>query len=75
MNLSSVSPLPTGQTGMHAVLRTAELRALIFEELPRRSLAALARSCKELSQSALAVLWYELRNLQPVYRLLTESKG
>ncbi|KAL1759687.1 hypothetical protein FB107DRAFT_204530 [Schizophyllum commune] len=59
---------------MHAVLRTAELRALIFEELPRRSLAALARSCKDLSLSALAVLWYELRNLQPVYRLLPESK-
>ncbi|KAI5895766.1 uncharacterized protein SCHCODRAFT_02747016 [Schizophyllum commune H4-8] len=58
---------------MHAALRTAELRAIIFKQLPPRPLAALASTCKEFSTAALETLWHELNDLRPILMLLPQS--
>ena len=58
---------------MHAALRTTELRAIIFKQLPPRPLAALASTCKEFSTAALETLWHELNDLRPILMLLPQS--
>ncbi|KAI5823318.1 hypothetical protein K523DRAFT_421547 [Schizophyllum commune Tattone D] len=58
---------------MHAALRTTELRAIIFKQLPLRPLAALASTCKEFSTAALETLWHELNDLRPILMLLPQS--
>ncbi|KAI5895768.1 uncharacterized protein SCHCODRAFT_02687081 [Schizophyllum commune H4-8] len=59
---------------MHAALRTTELRAIIFKQLPSSTLVALATSCKALSAAALEILWYELKDFKPLAMLLPNSK-
>ncbi|KAL1706973.1 hypothetical protein EV121DRAFT_200179 [Schizophyllum commune] len=59
---------------MHAALRTTELRAIIFKQLPPTTLVALATSCKALSAAALEILWYELKDFKPLAMLLPNSQ-
>ncbi|KAI5822811.1 hypothetical protein K523DRAFT_421821 [Schizophyllum commune Tattone D] len=59
---------------MHAALRTTELRAIIFKQLPPTTLVALATTCTALSAAALEILWYELKDFKPLAMLLPNSK-
>ncbi|KAI5896177.1 uncharacterized protein SCHCODRAFT_02492213 [Schizophyllum commune H4-8] len=58
---------------MHVALRTPELRAAIFKQLPPTALVALAGTCTQLSEPALGCLWYELENFGAISSLLAKG--
>lgn len=49
---------------MHVAFRSEEIRSIVFEELPRASLASLAATCQDFHESALRILWRECGSLQ-----------
>ena len=49
---------------MHVAFRSEEIRSMVFEELPRASLASLAATCQDFHESALRILWRECGSLQ-----------
>ncbi|TRM70652.1 hypothetical protein BD626DRAFT_564262 [Schizophyllum amplum] len=67
---------------MHVVLRTAELRDLIFyfvfetalDEKEKASAAALARTCRDFMEPALRVLWATHWSFDAFVQLLPEDK-
>ena len=53
---------------MHVAFRSEEIRSIVFEELPRASLASLAATChQDFHESALRILWRECGSLQLVH--------
>ncbi|KAL1761144.1 hypothetical protein FB107DRAFT_201764 [Schizophyllum commune] len=49
---------------MHVAFRSEEIRSMVFEELPRATLASLAATCQDFHESALRILWRECGSLQ-----------
>ncbi|KAL1680037.1 hypothetical protein EV122DRAFT_208900 [Schizophyllum commune] len=49
---------------MHVAFRSEEIRSMVFEGLPRPTLASLAVTCQDFHESALRILWRECGSLQ-----------
>ncbi|KAL1758678.1 hypothetical protein FB107DRAFT_206689 [Schizophyllum commune] len=59
---------------MHAALQTTELVLDILSHLDQVDLAAVARTCSRLSETALSQIWKHLYGLAFIVRLLPEGK-
>ncbi|KAJ7664245.1 hypothetical protein B0H17DRAFT_1336744 [Mycena rosella] len=55
---------------MHRCLEISEVLRAIFDQLSRRTLASLARTCQGLRDPALDVLWHSQRSLLPLLKCL-----
>ncbi|KAL1720480.1 hypothetical protein EV715DRAFT_271818 [Schizophyllum commune] len=58
---------------MHCVVRSPELRSLIFADCGNRSLVALAQTCHDFFATAAPIMWRSLSSLGPLFGCLPQS--